>query len=823
MPEMYADVAVALAVPHLYTYRVPEEFRAEIAVGKRALIPFGRKYQTGYVVRLADSAEREELKDLLDVLDAAPILTEPILRLTKWIAEYYFCAWGMAIKAALPAGIETVHAVTIRLNADGLAQPQTALFEDDLPSVAGKTQRAILKTLREHAALSLQDLQKKIGKKSLHSALHLLEQRGLICVEESAKAGKTGAKSMQHVVLAEPQAQHADLPRLEQRAPKQAAVLKILQEFFPNDLPVAELEHLVKFDPRSAVNALAEKGFAQVYMKEIRRKPMGYFAYQKTSHLPLTPQQQDALDHIKAAIDGENFAPILLHGVTGSGKTEVYMQAIAYLLSKGRRAIVLVPEISLTPLLVSRFLSRFEENIAVLHSGLSSGERYDEWQHIRRGAADVVIGARSAIFAPMERLGLIVVDEEHEASYKQDTDPRYHGRDTAIMRARFENIPVILGSATPSLESYYNAQQHKYHLLAMTQRVDNRPLPAVEIIDRRRGPRAQLFANPLEEALRDTLAKGEQALIFLNLRGYANFYLCRECGFVYECPRCNVTLTYHAALRRLVCHYCDFSRIPPTSCEQCGSMDVQYRGLGTERVEEELRLLFPDAAIARMDRDAVSGKNAHFTILQRFENGEIDILIGTQMIAKGHDFHNVTLVGVIAAETGLHLPDFRAGERTFQLLTQVAGRTGRGDLGGEVIIQTFTPTHYAILAAQHHDYLAFYDREIAFRQQLRYPPFSRMVNIVLQGADEDFTRELAAQMAAMLNAAPQGPQRVTVLGPSPAPLTKIRSKYRFQLLLKCDHSAYMRNFVKAQLERFRDMVAVKDAQIIVDVDPVHLL
>lgn len=820
---MYVNIAVALPVEHLYTYRVPEEFRDEVAVGKRALIPFGRKYVTGYIVELSDTSEREETKEILDVLDADPVVTAPILRLTKWMTEYYFCSWGIAIKAALPAGIDTIHAVEIRLNAAEPSSVTSDFFQLEQPQVSGETQRAILKTLRQHTSLSLQDLQKKVGKKRLHSSLNALQKRGLICVEESAKAGKAKAKTIQHIVLSQPKAQEADLALLEQRAPKQAAVFKVLDELFPNDLPVVEIEELVGFDPRSAIKSLVDKGFVQVYAKEIRRKPMGYFAYQKSSHLPLTPEQDAVLTHITTAIDEGNFAPMLLHGVTGSGKTEVYMQAIAYLLSKGRRAIVLVPEISLTPLLVSRFLSRFEENIAVLHSGLSTGERYDEWQRIRRGDVDVVIGARSAIFAPLDRLGLIVVDEEHEMSYKQDSEPRYHGRDTAIMRARLENIPIILGSATPSLESYHNALNHKYHLLTIAQRVDGRPLPNVEIIDRRHEQGAHLISNALEEAIRNALSRGEQVLIFLNLRGYANFYLCRDCGFVYECPRCNVTLTYHASQRRLMCHYCDFSRIPPARCDQCGSADVQYRGIGTERIEQDMQLLFPDAEIGRMDRDTVSGKNAHFEILQRFENGEIDILIGTQMIAKGHDFHNVTLVGVIAAETGLNLPDFRASERTFQILTQVAGRTGRGQLGGEVIIQSYSSTHYAILAAQRHDYLSFYNREIAFRKQLRYPPFSRMVNILLQGQDEDFTREIAAQMANTLRNAPQDQYRVAVLGPSPAALTKLRNKYRFQLLLKCEHSNYMRLFVKTQLAHFRELMSLKDVQILVDVDPVNLL
>lgn len=820
----YVDVAVPLPVSHLYTYHVPPDLQNDVVPGKRVLVPFGRKYITAYIVRVSDFSELEQVKDIIDLLDPAPVVTESILRLSKWIADYYFCSWGIAIKAALPAGIDSVHSVTITLHEIPNEQLISDFFQAEQISISGEVRKKILNILQQQSPIALRDLQKKVGKKSLHSSLYSLEKQGFIQIEETVKSGTTKAKTLQHIVLAIPEAEQIDMTLLEKRAPKQAALLKTLEELFPNDIPVTELQNLVQFDPRAVIKSLVQKGCVQVYAKEIRRKPMGYFAYQKTSHLPLTPQQQNALDHITEAIDSKNFMPILLHGITGSGKTEVYMQAIAHVLAQNRRAIVLVPEISLTPLLVSRFLSRFEENVAVLHSGLSSGERYDEWQRIRREEVDVVIGARSAIFAPLKGLGLIVVDEEHEMSYKQDSEPRYHGRDTAVMRARLENIPVILGSATPSLESYHNAQTHKYHLLTINERIDERPLPTVEIVDKRQEEGQHIFSNTLEIAIREVLAREEQVLLFLNLRGFANFYLCQECGYVYECPRCNVTLTYHAGAHRLLCHYCDFSRIPPTRCEQCSSPDVQYRGIGTERIEQEIQLIFPEAIIARMDRDSVSGKDAHYKILNRFEQGEIDILIGTQMIAKGHDFHNVTVVGVVAAETGLHLPDFRASERTFQILTQVAGRTGRGQLSGEVIIQTYTPTHYAILAAQNHDYFSFYSREILYREQLRYPPFSRIINILFQGRDDGFTREIARNAAKFLRSIEHSrQQRISILGPSPAALTKLRNKYRYQILLKSSHSLYMRKFVKEQLELFRKTTQLKDLQIIVDVDPVNLL
>ncbi len=815
----YAEVAVAVPVDHLYTYSIPEDLRDDIVVGKRVLVPFRKKYVTGYVVQISPSTDVEQVKDLIDVLDPEPVVTPNILRLTKWIADYYLCSWGIAIKAALPTGIDIVHETTITLNTSESGSPEEAFSP-----IKGGVQKKLLTILHQHPTISLREFQKKVGKKSLYSSLHVLERQGVIRMEQVVKSSKVKPKSLQHVTLrCSPEECFAELPILEERAPQQAEILRILTERFPDDIAIAKIQNGVTFDPRTTIKALERKGYVHIYSKTVRRKPLEHFEYQETSHLPLTAKQQEVLDRVKMGIDSGEFSPILLHGVTDSGKTEIYLQAIAYLLSLGRTALVMVPEISLTPLLVSRFLSRFGEKIAVLHSKLSVGERLDEWQRIRKREVDVVIGARSAIFAPLDRLGLIVVDEEHEMSYKQDSAPRYHGRDTAVMRAQLEQIPILLGSATPSLESYYNAQTQKYHLMTITERIDHRPLPAVEIVDMRKenGHRLHLFSNRLEEAIREVLSKKEQVLLFLNLRGFANFYLCQECGFVYDCPRCSVTLTYHASSNRLLCHYCDFSRLPPVVCEQCHSPTVHYRGIGTEQVEQAVQLLFPDNVVARMDRDTVSSKHAHYKILRRFEQREIDVLIGTQMVTKGHDFPNVTLVGVIAAETALHLPDFRASERTFQILTQVAGRTGRSHLGGEVVIQTYTPSHYAILAAQNHDYTTFYAREITYREHLNYPPFSRVVNILLQGHDDTFTRETAQHLASYLRATKH--KKLIVLGPSPAAITKLRNRYRYQILLKSSYSLYMRTFVKEQIDEFRRTSHLRDVQLIVDVDPVNLL
>ena len=816
----YADIAVAVPVEQLYTYRIPADLAAEVAVGKRVLIPFGKRYMIGYVVQIAETTNVKKVKEVADVLDVVPVITPNVLRLTRWIADYYLCPWGLTMKAALPAGLDVVHELEIRL------APTPPLGSDAYTqSAPGAVQKKILVALRQQSPLTLKKLQKKIGKKGIYAALHLLEQHHLIETEPMTKGGKASPKMLQHVALQQsPESILKTLPDVETRAPQQATLLRILLNHAPGDLAIVDLGQQVNFDPRSPVKALERKGYVRLFGKQVARNPLGHMAaVQPTTPMTLTTSQQRVLTQITKAIDRDEFAALLLHGVTGSGKTEVYLQAIAYPLNLDRKALVMVPEISLTPLLVSRFLARFGERIAVLHSKLSIGERLDEWQRIHAGKVNVVIGARSAIFAPIDNLGLIVVDEEHELSYKQDTIPRYHGRDTAVMRARLEGIPIVLGSATPSLESFYNASAGKYTLLSIPERIDHRPLPEVEVIDMRKetGPKPHLFSSRLEESMREVLDKREQVLLFLNMRGFANFYLCQECGFIYECPRCSVTLTFHASSNRLQCHYCDFSRLPPSTCEQCHNPTVQYRGIGTEQVEQAAQVLFPEAAVARMDRDKVTGKHGHYDILRKFEQKEIDLLIGTQMVTKGHDFPNVTLVGVIAAETSLNLPDFRASERTFQILTQVAGRTGRGELRGEVIVQTYTPSHYAIVAAQTHGYATFYEQEIAYRKTLNYPPFSRVVNLVVQGHNEELTCEVAGQLARYLRASKH--KALVVLGPSPAAMMKLRNRYRYQILLKSTYSQYMRSYVKAQIESFRHSSHLRDIQIIVDVDPVNLL
>jgi primosomal protein N' (replication factor Y) len=529
-----------------------------------------------------------------------------------------------------------------------------------------------------------------------------------------------------------------------------------------------------------------------------------------------------ALHHIKEALRERRFSVVLLHGVTGSGKTEVYLQAIDEALKLGRGAIVLVPEISLTPQTVEGFKSRFAENVAVLHSRLSAGERLDEWEKLREGKARVVVGARSAVFAPIRDLGLIVVDEEHEHTYKQEETPRYHARDLTVMRGTLENATVILGSATPSLESSWNAAIGKYRVFHLPRRIQNRPLPGVAIVDMReeikRTGKMSFFSRRLLGAMEERLAKGEQVILFLNRRGFSPIMICRRCGFVQKCPHCSVSLTTHHEGGAMVCHLCGYVAVPPDRCPSCRSPHLRFPGLGTQKLELMVSKLFPEYRVGRMDTDSMTGKDAHAEALGAFRRGELRILLGTQMIAKGLHFPNVTLVGVMCADTALHLPDFRAAERTFQLLTQVAGRAGRGEVHGEVIVQTYAPNHPAIIAAGQQDYEAFYRQEIRFRQELGYPPVKRFVVVTLRGRNGEAVRWIGTRLAALLKGS--APPEIEVLGPAPAPIARARGQYRWQLILKGESVLRMNAALRDALGGFR---AIKGIQIVVDADPVSML
>ena len=578
-----------------------------------------------------------------------------------------------------------------------------------------------------------------------------------------------------------------------------------------------------RFDsPHAPLKRLVEQGYLAESDEERRRDPFLSQAVAPDRGVIPTAEQEQALAALEPVLQQGGFAPFLLHGVTGSGKTEVYLQAIARVLEGGRRALVLVPEIALTPQLVGRFRSRFQTTggagIAVLHSGLSDGERYDAWRAIVRGEVRIVIGARSAVFAPLSELGIVVVDEEHEGSYKQGEGFRYHGRDLALLRGQMAGAVVLLGSATPALTTFHRAETGKTGYLSLAERVASRALPQVDLIDLRETPPEGTLSPALRDALEQVLARGEQALLLLNRRGFAPFLLCTDCGETFRCPNCEITLTYHQGARQLRCHYCDYTLAPPELCPHCAGAEIHPEGAGTERLEEELVGLFPAARIARMDRDTTTRKGAHQRLVERVMGGEVDILLGTQMVAKGHDFPGVTLVGVINADSTLNFPDFRSAERTFALLSQVAGRAGRGEKPGRVLIQTYAPDHYALICAAAHDYRRFYDQELAGRRELGYPPFGFLVNLVLSGNEAEKVARAAARLG---DALAEAAGDVEVLGPAPCPLARLRGKSRHQILLKAASRMPLRRLL-GELSAWRKPVPAGVA-LSVDVDPVDML
>ena len=595
---------------------------------------------------------------------------------------------------------------------------------------------------------------------------------------------------------------------------------EIIQFFIDHPKPIEQSELFQQLNiTRQNLRPLFEKNLIEEEKVEVYRNPYeGEF--EKTEHLSLTEEQQQAIEPIIDTIDHEEHRTFLLHGVTGSGKTEIYLQAIDQVIQRGKEAIVLVPEIALTPQMVKRFKGRFGSNVAVLHSGLSIGEKYDEWRKVLRKEVQVVVGARSAIFAPFENLGIIIIDEEHETTYKQEETPRYHARDVAIKRGEYNRCPVVLGSATPSLESYARGVKGVYHLLTMKKRTNEKAMPAVEVIDMRDELHAgnrTMFSRLLIDEIKGCLERKEQVVLLLNRRGYSTFALCRDCGHVEQCPNCDISLTYHKRQNVLKCHYCAFETQMPLSCPNCQSNLFRYFGTGTERVEESLTKILPEARVIRMDVDTTRRKGAHERLLKKFANQEADILLGTQMIAKGLDFENVTLVGVLAADSMLHLPDFRSSERTFQLLTQVSGRAGRHELEGKVIIQTYTPDHYSIKFASNYHYLAFFEHEMKIRRTFAYPPYFYLVLFTISHENEQKAYEVAQKMRTILESTLNPRARTIVLGPSPSPIARMKNRYRFQLLIKYRHEPQLHAIINDMMEQLTE--ERKEVQIIIDMNP----
>ena len=761
---------VARGTDRPFDYHVPESLRDAIEVGSRVRVSFGHRKVMGYVVRLSGEASYGRLKPILDVMDLIPPLTPELVDLGLWMAETCLCHPITALNAMVPAMLKGRYRHVVRVHPR--FAPGTVLSPEE---------EALIERLRREGERPLETVLTWPGVS--RSLIRQLVRERRLLVEERVGDRVTRRRTR----WVKPAVSGQEFRRALDALPPQAARQReILNHFLnhPEAVPLSKLLASLKAG-RSSVDSLVEKGLLHMEEREELRDPFAGRSFEQTSPPPLTTEQERAFQAIVGPLREERHHRILLHGVTGSGKTEVYLQAIDETLKRGRQAIVLVPEISLTPQMVARFKGRFGPRVAVLHSGLSGGERFDEWRKIRSGEVQVAIGARSAIFAPFSNLGLIVIDEEHESSYKQEEQPKYHAREVAFRRGMAHRAVVVLGTATPAVETIHRAGRGELERVVLSRRVQGRPLPQVDVVDMReelREGNRSIFSRMLQEALEQCVSRGEQAVLFLNRRGFSTFVLCRACGKVLECCHCDISLTFHRTNRTLRCHYCGHAEPVPEACPACGSTHIRYFGTGTQRVEEEIARLFPGMRVIRMDVDTTNRKGAHEELLGRFGAGEADVLLGTQMIAKGLDFPRVTLVGVIAADTMLHLPDFRAAERTFQLLTQVSGRAGRHNLSGRVVIQTYSPMHYSIDLAARADTESFYRKELLSRKQHRYPPFCRLFTLLFSHADRQAVMQAAFEASRLLKQALAG--RAEVLGPVPATIPRMKDRYRLQVFIK---------------------------------------
>ncbi len=815
--DKYAEVAVPLNVRQTYTYRLPSVLAERATPGCRVLVSVRNKLVTGYIVAIhdepAEGLESTSIKDVEQLVDEDPIVTEEILRLTQWIADYYYAPWGECLKSALPAGLTATTEVYLTITDAGRMALATVGERR-----GGTAVMQALARVAEAGTLRARDTGEDVTPARANALARELERKGFVRVEQRVGEPRVQPKRQNVVrLIADAASTGGRGTEAQQRAVEEL-------EARGGSSPLSALVEAAGVSP-SVIRTLERRGRVEVVAEEVRRDPMGHVGVSEAELFDPTPGQQAALEPILAAVGEDGYHAFLLHGVTGSGKTEVYIRAMRAAVERGRSALMLVPEINLTPVFSRRLASHFGESVAILHSSLSEGERLDEWRRIRRGEARVVIGTRSAVFAPLQNLGVVIVDEEHESTYKQDATPRYSGRDTAVYRARQGGAVVILGSATPSLETFHNAHNGKYTYLRLDARVGGRPLAAVDVVDMRevfaRFGKQQTFSPQLLDAIRETHARGEQSIVLLNRRGFSSFLLCRSCGSAIQCPNCDVTLTYHKAQSRLVCHYCNHQTGVPQSCPDCAGPFIYYVGEGTEQLESKLVEVFPELRIARLDRDTAQRRGSFERIIMDFGAGDIDLLVGTQMIAKGHDFPNVTLVGVVSVDAGLGLPDFRSAERTFQLLTQVAGRAGRGDVPGRVLIQTYHPEHYAIGHARLQDYEGFYEREIRFRQSMNYPPFTTLINCLIQEEDLTKAKVYAGDLARALTAVASGRQ-LRVLGPAPAPLARIKNKHRWQVLVKARSRPEARDALDLALGRLEETNTPVRA-ISIEVDPVSLM
>jgi primosomal protein N' (replication factor Y) len=796
----------------VFTYRIGGQLPI---VGGRVLVPFRNERLSGVVTALHDREPSMQAKPVLQVLDQEPVLDDTLMNLARWIGQYYLAPIGEVVRTMLPLMAEIKRARVYRITETG----HDALHASATLGSSRRTKQAIDDQMLEYEVLDYLAMSEDALESTLRSATganrklldNLLRKKWI--AREDATGIRDARRTVQIVVLKQASG------RLNENQQK---IIAALIEKGGR----ARVEHLRELPvPRTTLQTLVQRGIVELTEEPAEFNVTG-LKRRGPSHLDFifNAQQKAALQAIQAAVKEKKFSVSLLHGVTGSGKTAVYLAAMQGVLESGRSALLMVPEIGLTPAAAANLHQVFGDEVAILHSALSADERAEQWHRIRRGEARIVVGTRSAVFAPVPDLALIVVDEEHDHSYKQEETPRYHGRDVAVMRGKLSNAAVVLASATPSIESYHNTESKKYRLLELTERVERRPLPAVEVVDMKfdfqQSGEDRIFSRQLIEEVSECLARGEQAMILLNRRGYSSIVLCRSCGETLQCKNCTIALTFHKAGYRMECHYCGYRQAVPKVCPACSSEYIFFLGAGSEKVEERLHAAFPEARIGRLDRDTVRTRHDFERVLNQFHAGEINLLVGTQMIAKGHDVHGVTLVGVVGADYALGFPDFRAAERTFQLLTQVAGRAGRGETPGKVVLQTYHPDHYAIHFAQRHDYAGFYEKEVRFRRWMHYPPFSALANILVRSDKLENALKWTGQIGRWFESTRN--EGVRVLGPSVAPIMRIKRDYRYHFIVK----AASREKLNATLRRtlsFTDEQKIPRTNVIVDMDALSLL
>ncbi|MDQ0215073.1 primosomal protein N' (replication factor Y) [Oikeobacillus pervagus] len=784
-----------------YDYLIPEKWSGMIQPGMRVNVPFGPRNVQGFVTDIRDHSDYDSLKAIVEPMDILPVLNQELLLLGEWLTEKTLCFKIQAFQAMLPAAMRAKYEkVFIPRDQQVLEKPELKKIfnqKGEIPWDVGEKLNllTLLKREVEAGALELLYKVKSKGKKRTVKMIGTaLTKEELIQAEKQLMGNSTKQK-------------------------------RVLQYFIDNGPDICIKKQLMQETDAgdSTIKSLLEKEYLFERNVESYRDPYEHHHFEKTTSFPLTEEQTNAILPILDAIEKKQHETFLLYGVTGSGKTEIYLQSIQRVLEQGKEAIVLVPEISLTPQMVRRFKSRFGNDVAALHSGLSVGEKYDEWRKILRKEVKVVVGARSAIFAPFENIGIIIIDEEHETSYKQEENPRYHARDVAIKRGQFYQCPVILGSATPSLESFARAKKQVFSLLTLRKRMNNQALPSVEIVDMReelRSGNRSMFSTKLFEKLQDRIKKKEQTVLLLNRRGHSSFVMCRDCGYVVQCPNCDISLTFHRYSHSMKCHYCGFESRVPNVCPECQSEHIRYFGTGTQKVEEELLKLLPEARVIRMDVDTTSRKGAHEKLLQQFGDGKADILLGTQMIAKGLDFPNITLVGVLSADTTLHIPDFRSSEKTFQLLTQVSGRAGRHELPGEVVIQTYTPEHYSIELAGEQDYDRFYQKEMMVRKLGGYPPFYYVALITVSHDEVMTAASVTEKITKFIR--PHLSDKAIILGPVASPIPRINNRYRYQCLIKYKREPKLNETLRKVMEHFATS-GKKHIQVAIDVNPYMMM